>query len=623
MVYSFDIFDTCFVRTCGRAQYVFDILAERILGKNASETMCMDFSYIRRKAEEVARKKYISNEIEEITIEQIYHECDFTKLTSIPNCDILKMEMELEKEVLIPVYSIKKKIADIHNVGDRVMFISDMYLPTFFIKKILVASGLFIDGDKIYVSSDVKKTKATGNLYLFVKEKENLNFKEWNHTGDNRYSDYIVPRRLGIVANNVIHKFSEYELQLAKKETEGGKLNRHLLSSISKSIRYSLQPSPELYVASDFIAPIYVPFVYEIMEHASINGIKDLFFLARDGYIFYKIAEAFSKEFPLINIHYLYVSRKSLYLPSLDTVSYESLMPRLSYIENFGIEDICERLQIKDEISSFSNYSSLKGEDLLDSLLKDAIFVERVNCKRNIQRDLCLRYFKQEGLTNGQAAIIDLSGSRRCHMYINSILSSSGYEPVFGYYLDVTDDHIVSCDYFSCFQVSRGLFNMSVTKSPQNVFEQYFSVSFHESTNSYEERNGIIYPVFCSENEINDKAKVVLDNNIVACQMFAKYFLLLIDKTKSKEYIGDGLSVFNYFSMVPDYYYIKAFVGIIVSESSLRSRKIIEECNFVSCLRRRRNLYWKLPSLVYNFPYHNFLTRLLRLRYYYKCCFCI
>lgn len=36
--YSFDIFDTCFLRSCGRLDLLFDILAMGIIGINCDNT---------------------------------------------------------------------------------------------------------------------------------------------------------------------------------------------------------------------------------------------------------------------------------------------------------------------------------------------------------------------------------------------------------------------------------------------------------------------------------------------------------------------------------------------------------------------------------------------------------
>lgn len=68
MTYSFDIFDTCFVRACGHPRNIFDILAIRILGDDAEISSLADFAYIRINGERRARR---SLDKHEVTIDDI------------------------------------------------------------------------------------------------------------------------------------------------------------------------------------------------------------------------------------------------------------------------------------------------------------------------------------------------------------------------------------------------------------------------------------------------------------------------------------------------------------------------------------------------------------------------
>ena len=45
MTYSFDVFDTCLIRACGMPHFVSNLLAERILGKDASESELNDYPH--------------------------------------------------------------------------------------------------------------------------------------------------------------------------------------------------------------------------------------------------------------------------------------------------------------------------------------------------------------------------------------------------------------------------------------------------------------------------------------------------------------------------------------------------------------------------------------------------
>ena len=105
-LYSYDIFDTCMVRTCGEPKHVFDILASDVLGKDADLSAKIDFTLIRMNAERKAIQELINEDNEEITLEDIYRFCDFSKITPIDNKIILSKELDVEDRVLLPVYKI-------------------------------------------------------------------------------------------------------------------------------------------------------------------------------------------------------------------------------------------------------------------------------------------------------------------------------------------------------------------------------------------------------------------------------------------------------------------------------------------------------------------------------------
>ena len=76
-------------------------------------------------------------------------------------------------------------------------------------------------------------------------------------------------------------------------------------------------------IAAEYIAPAMCGFVDYILKTAAENGVKTLYFLARDGYLMQKIAEklAAKREYGL-KLRYLYCSRASLRLSAI------GIMPR-------------------------------------------------------------------------------------------------------------------------------------------------------------------------------------------------------------------------------------------------------------------------------------------------------
>lgn len=616
-VVSFDIFDTCLVRTCGNPEYVFDLLADKVLGQDSHRTQKMDFAFIRKKGEKYARSKFINQDCEEVTLEQIYECCDFSMLTDLDKKDILQLELEMEREVLVSVYSIKDTICKLRQAGNLILFISDMYLPASFLKAILMEQHIMSPQDVLFVSSEVKKTKKSGSLFRFVHDSLKVAYKGWIHFGDNHTSDNVVPRKLGITTKKVHHAYSVYEKVFKRKEYEGGKMNLHLMASISKAIRLKQSPSPQISVASDFIAPVFIPFVYSILSDAQKRGITDMYFLARDGYIFYKIAEKLLVDFPTIKIHYLYVSRKALYLPSLEKITYESIRERLAYIDNCTISDVLDRFQLEDRLEEFEKYNTLRGDALLDEILKDKHFLGLLSMKRDEQREYCFRYFKQEGLTVGKNAIIDLSGSRKCHVAINKILSQQNHTTVFGYYFDVLNSRICGKDYYASLFTERSKYNPNVSKNPQAVFEQYFCITDHDSTIGYKLEGEVIKPVFGKEGSDKSLRKQTFELNSRVCQRYAEVFRTIVDTSKSEEYIGVSLAAFNMFNYAPAPYYIKAFLNLSAASSVNYEKPFIEKCNVLHCIKNKHSL-WFYPNLVYNSRFSNLVYYLLYVRYFIK-----
>ncbi len=613
--YSFDIFDTCLVRACGRPEFVFDILAGRVLGESANMTQRMDFAYIRRKAESIAINKYVLNEIEDVTLDEIYEECDFTSLTTVCLEEIKAVELNIERELLFPVLETKKIIEKLRNEKQRILFISDMYLPSCFIRDILAGYGLLKDGDGLYVSSDCRKKKSTGSLFKYVSKKENIRFEKWIHYGDNQVSDVKIPKSLGIKSRKINHSWSFYERMLSLQDMTSSRFDLKIIASLSKTLRLINNISPEAYFASDFIAPLYVPFVYYILSEAEKKGIESVYFLARDGYIFYKIALRLNKRFPALSLHYLYVSRKSLYLPGLDDLSLNSLKELFFEWDECLLNDVLDRFQMDLGVLT-QDYSSLRGEELLASLLKDNGFVENLRKKRDEQRNYCIDYFTSEGLTNGAVAIVDLSGSRKCSISINHILNSYGYPSVYGFYFDVLKEHIVDDKYLSTFFSGRYGFNyMNIRKEPQMVFEQYFSVSPHDRTVSYCKSNGHVMPVFEKEITYGLNRNQVFELNRSICEQFADLYMLLFDKPDSYKILSSALHIYTIFYYAPDPFFLKALEGVYESNSVDAISFLLEKQSIWGFFMKRKR-GWFYGNCIFNTCFKSIVFKFLVLFYF-------
>lgn len=103
----------------------------------------------------------------------------------------------------------------------RIIFLSDSYYPSNFLQNILLKKGIAKKDEKIFVSGEIGKTKCNGTLYKHVSNELKISFSEMFHMGDNFWSDYLVPRSLGInvienkhfLLSNAKFNFWSYRLQ--------------------------------------------------------------------------------------------------------------------------------------------------------------------------------------------------------------------------------------------------------------------------------------------------------------------------------------------------------------------------------------------------------------------------
>lgn len=599
-IYSFDIFDTCFVRTCGAPHNVFDLLAYHVLSDNNSESVRVDFALARIEGEQKARA--LSGK-EEVTLEDIYACCDFTGLTTMPNTEIANVEMEVERKLLVSVYAVRKQIEELHQRGCIVYYISDMYLPQSFLQELLIEHGLWQVNDKLYVSSACGKTKRTGNLYKHIAEENKRGFGQWIHQGDNRHSDYRIPRRLGIKATLVNHKYSVYEYFLFQQDFFPGFFVNQHLAGISKAVRLSFPGTSQYAFAADLVALLYVPFVYHILQDAVNNDIRRVFFLARDGYILYHIAQELQEMFPHIEVKYLYVSRSSLYFPGMREITPESLASltktefgftnenRIEILENFIVPEVLE--QVKNIASEKTEEDMFFNPDILQILSQ----------YHKEQQDYIREYFIQEQLADSchKTAVVDVIGTRSCHQAINSILAMSGFPPVKGYYLEVlanrkqikdTGDYD-SLYYKERFYVGTSLMYISELGA---IFEQYFSISPHLRTVAYK-KDGYIQPVF-EENEVDCMAKGLVECHEKVVTMYARLF------TANKLYLHLphvlqlATSQIAYFSKKPIYRYLTALYAVRTNNQKGKYRYIVKRLSPIDLLRK--NVNWWRGAIFYS-----------------------
>jgi len=183
-VISFDIFDTLLERNVDTPTDIFEIVGKKN-GLQAS------FKEDRVVAEKKAR---IYNN-GEVTLDDIYK--------FLPDYLNDKKEIIKQSEIDTEINSVKLKhsMKDIYDYAikqnKQVYLISDMYLPSYVIKRMLDKIG--IDGyKKIYISNEYGCDKISARLFETVIGENNIVRSEMVHIGDSIKADLIGARKAKI-----------------------------------------------------------------------------------------------------------------------------------------------------------------------------------------------------------------------------------------------------------------------------------------------------------------------------------------------------------------------------------------------------------------------------------------
>jgi len=330
LLFSFDIFDTIITRQTANPTGVFCYM-EYILKNRKNDIpsrVINNFSFIRQETESLVRNSWrqcysdnpYKRDEQDITIDDIYRRFKETyNLTPKQTNYIKRLEINSEKKLIIPIPKNIQKIKNLsHDKTKKVVLISDTYLTETILKKILSEIDPIFKKITIYASSEIKKTKATGDIYKYIKKQEGIEYNQWIHTGDNYNSDVIKAKELGIQSIYFRYpQLTSWENRLLYFKTQHN-ISAQFIVGLSRNYRLFDSKNDKNIFGGCFTAPLLLGYVEYILEESITNNISTLYFIARDGYILKNMADIIIKMRNLkIKTRYLYGSRKAWRMPSI------------------------------------------------------------------------------------------------------------------------------------------------------------------------------------------------------------------------------------------------------------------------------------------------------------------
>lgn len=504
-LYSFDIFDTCLVRLCGEPDNVFFILGEDVL-EGCDDCLLRDFVRERKNAERTATKTLNK---EAVTINEIYDFFDTAIFTGVDKNIIIQKEIELEKSILVPVNAIRSRIECCRRRG-KIAFVSDMYLPDEMIKEILEKYELFHAGDSLYISGSIGFSKKTGNLFKYVKEKENVKYINWHHYGDNFLSDYVKPILLGVKATRIKHGYTWFEQQWIKDSLfVKDKWGLKSFAGLTRAVRLKNGLSEKVEFLTDVMLPAFVPFVFCLLNKANEDRINRLYFASRDTYMFFLMAKKILGYYPDIEIRYLYISTKVLYPISFVEGNREDIVSLFHHLGIFKPRKILDMIgfpenevnEISKEIDVDKDIDANKNTSFVDLLLSDkykTLMISHASEKRNMLLDYL---YQEDFIGDGNVGLFDLGWRGTSQMMLKKILPND----VFFYYYGVNKGILPIKQigkYYTFFRT------YDYIRFTPRFIEFYMCKMLDGSTINYEERDDAIKPVLenriVSEEENNE-----------------------------------------------------------------------------------------------------------------------
>lgn len=415
-LHSYDIFDTLIGRKTFLPEGIFYYVKAKMEQSDLKFPSYLISNYIsvRMKCESNVREFYNksvnlrnSDKIE-ITFKEIFDRmADLYYLTEEQVDNLMKWELEAEYENSIPYPEKINELKENIQAGNKVILISDMYLPKDFIQKLLEKADPILAELPLFLSSEYGVQKTTNKLFLEAYHSLEYNYSEWIHHGDNPNADGKMPRKLAIKTD--IHKikpFNSYEKAVINNLRT---YDSYLVAKLMRDFRIEHEQEKDCYAYS-YVSLYWVPYVSYVIRDAVKRGIECLYFISRDGYHLKRIADKIIEMKNIsIKTKYIYGSRKAWRIPSfIDKIDDEFWGGFGNLAGANNINDLLQGLDIKDEktfveifpeLERYTKQKNITNEEkkqLISIFKYSKKYEEYLLKKAEEERVIVDKYLKQE-----------------------------------------------------------------------------------------------------------------------------------------------------------------------------------------------------------------------------------
>jgi predicted HAD superfamily hydrolase len=424
---SLDIFDTTVWRTFPAPTDLFFALGARLIERGVlyPSTSAASFAIERMEAEQSARSRRISDS--EVTLEEIYRAFPSGLLRNGTAADLVRAELELERESTFHDPEILELIDYAASKGIPAVFVSDTYFEEDHLRAILPRTPALIVS-----SCRHRKPKALG-LHAELMRRTRWKAGQILHIGDNRQADFEAARELGMAAvwrPRVPEDFRRaLDLELSAPPSERAAYFPGTGDAGLSAVRAQAVDTAENWTdplrswGALFLGPVIAGFGKWVIERSLAEGIPTLLCLMREGRILKRVLDEFGTGIETVEF---FASRYAMIRACIFRGDAAELENYLARPQPARARDLCEPLGIDwsdlgldgDALISAETAGKLAQKIAGDPLLKARAVAASGEARRRL-----VEYFRKTlpGCGN-RIAVVDLGYSGTIQHCLQKIL---------------------------------------------------------------------------------------------------------------------------------------------------------------------------------------------------------
>ena len=323
-------------------------------------------------------------------------------------------------------------------------------------------------------------------------------------------------------------------------------------------------------IGNNICGPVFYNYVLWVLKNAQQKKIKILYFLARDGYLLYKIAQIMCKQLKLnIECRYLYCSRYALRMPTYHFINDEELETLIFANSNeitlkniflktdfnlFEMHEVLTDCNLNVELDKKLNYVELKKYK--NTIIENRLYRKLVNEKSISAYNDIIRYFKQEKIFYFKhIGIVDSGWTGSMQRSLRQILERNNLNiKITGFYFGLYSLKHDEKDGEYCawyFSPKTQFWNKVLFSN--NVLECMLSAP-HEMTIGYQEQKDKWIPKLnCVKNCNKEELYLLINEQICGCLDYINKNInkCIINDFNNKKALNDSFKILYKFTTFP------------------------------------------------------------------------